>query len=217
MRPEGDVLAAERRPIGPQLGNRVRGAGVLEPVVDAVLVDVAGADRVDICRRQLVIPVVADVTDVPRGVGEDLALVGQVPLPVVGRLGRLLAARVGRAVANVETRGARRQVRVERAGPVLLGDERRIGTDVQPGAETFTQVELPNAGADRRLAVAIDVPRDAEARREVALVLREDPSLLCRSPALESGLAAPIAARGLQHAVTWIAAERGVEQRRIEA
>ena len=56
--------------------------------------------------------------------------------------------------------------------PLMLRDERRIVADVQPGAEALAQIEQAEPGADRRLAVAVDVPRDTEPRREVVLRLR---------------------------------------------
>ena len=53
-------------------------------------------------------------------------------------------------------------MRIDRGG----AGERRVAAQAQARAEPLTSVEEAEAAADRRLAVAEDVPGDAEARRD---------------------------------------------------
>ena len=121
---------------------------------------------------------------------KDLALIRDVPLPVVRCFRRLLAAGLRGPEGRAETSIAWVGVRVEESSASDRRDEWRVVPDVQAGAQTFAQVELTEAGAERRRVAVGQAVGEADARRDVVEVLVLQRSVRTGGASLESSLLA---------------------------
>src|SRR5439155_19187473 len=81
MIPERDVVIAEDAKLTEEVSTLV--LCVLQPIVDTVVIAVAGQHRIRCMVAQHVVPIIADVADLDGCLVPDLMLDGQVPLPVV--------------------------------------------------------------------------------------------------------------------------------------
>src|SRR6185295_6208491 len=157
--PEGEVAAGAEgvdSVQGPQSAVARLGKG------EAVL----GTDLVQVDLTEQVAAGAADVGEFHRRVVGDLTLDRHVPLDGVGVPDLLRHGRRRRAVGGDEIADNRRRG-VEGTDDRRRAGQRRRLAEAETAADALTLVEQTAAAADRHLAVAVHVPREAEARSEV--------------------------------------------------
>src|SRR5262249_48244028 len=126
---------------------------------------VGGRHFVQVHLAEEVEALAADVGGFHHRVRHHLTLHRQVPLPVV-RVGRDGLERVGGRAERGGRVAADRGRRVQGAGGGRATGEGRVLTHAQARAYAIALVEAADAGADGGLAVAVDVPGDADAGRD---------------------------------------------------
>src|SRR5206468_12903847 len=128
---------------------------------------------VGVVRTEQIEALAADVADLQRRVARDLTLHGDVPLPVVAHPSGGIEPVLRDALVGGERVRERLRVAVEGAAAEHGAVERRVEAEVQAVLERLALIELAEAHADRGLAVAVDVPGEAEAGGNVTLGLRQ--------------------------------------------
>ena len=113
----------------------------------------------------------------------------EVPRPGVGYHGVRVPPARGRPRADAEAAVTRLGVACRACGcRSAVVAERRVVREAQAAAQPLAQEEATETGAHRRLAVARDVPGDAEAGRDRVVLLVLEGTVRPRGPAAETGL-----------------------------
>src|SRR5919204_3364540 len=114
-------------------------------------------------------------------------------MPVVGRARRQHVPRTRlRQACRTETAGTWFLRRVELPDAVDICDKRRIGAERERSSQVLMGEELTQGAPDHRFALAGDVPSNAQARREIVVVLQAERAVGSRCATGETRLPAPI-------------------------
>ena len=172
---------------------------------------VLGEDLVEVGLSEQVEALAAHVGHLERHVANQLALDGDVPLPVV-RVGRDLLQRVARRSERGGGVAGDDRVGVERSNDGGVPREGRVRADTQTRAHAVALVEAAQASADGHLAVAVDVPGDAHAGRDPQELGGHELTIRAVSSTGETEPGARVGSRRVLHPVAGRVAEGRVRR-----